>query len=97
VLVTEQTRPPSLPGLPERDLVSISGRSLTLMNPAYMTRQVHGLGASERGVFVQITSLRPLRPENAADRGRPRHCGLSSAERRKRCRSRFARVRITCG
>ena len=37
------------------------------MNPAYMTRQVHGLGASERGVFVQITSLRPLRPENAAD------------------------------
>ena len=32
-----------------------------------MTRQVHELGASESGVIGHITSLKPIRPANAAD------------------------------
>ena len=40
---------------------------LYLMNPAFMTRQVHELKAQEDGVLDHITSLKPLRPENAPD------------------------------
>jgi PAS domain S-box-containing protein len=68
VPITASTEPnPYLESLPERDLVSTSGKRLTLVNPAYMTRQVHELGRKARGVFGHLTSLRPLRPENAAD------------------------------
>ena len=38
-----------------------------LINPAYMTRQVHELGANDGGVLGHITSLKPIRPQNAAD------------------------------
>jgi PAS domain S-box-containing protein len=40
---------------------------LYLTNPANMTRQVHELKAQEDGVLGHITSLKPLRPENAPD------------------------------
>ena len=67
VPVTAGTPPsPYLTSIPERDIVTPSGRQLTLVNPAYMTRQVHELGQSygQRG---HITSLKLLRPENAPD------------------------------
>lgn len=68
VPVTERTLPnPYLTGIPERDIVTPSGKRLTLMNPAYMTRQVQELGAKAYGLRGHITSLDPLRPENAAD------------------------------
>ncbi len=51
----------------ERDILSPSGQQLTLMNPAYMTRQVHELGKMTEGVYGHITSLNPIRPENAPD------------------------------
>jgi len=51
----------------ERDIQTPSGRSLTLVNPAYMTRQVHELGQARSGVQGHITSLSPIRPANAAD------------------------------
>ena len=50
-----------------RDISLPDGRQLTLVNPAYMTRQVHDLGAAASGVHGHITSLDPIRPENAAD------------------------------
>ncbi|MEW6658334.1 MAG: DUF3365 domain-containing protein [Thermodesulfobacteriota bacterium] len=66
--VTEKTPPnPYLAGYPERDLVTPSGRQLTLINPAYMTRQIYELTAQVNGVRGHITSLQPVRPENAAD------------------------------
>jgi len=66
--VTDQTPPnPYLKDIPERDITTPSGKALTLINPAYMTRQVHELGQSERGPLGHITSLNPIRPENAAD------------------------------
>ena len=65
---TEKTPPnPYLSGLPERDIVTTTDKKLTLVNPAYMTRQVHELGAEQYGVKGHITSLKPIRPENSAD------------------------------
>ncbi|MBI5329850.1 MAG: diguanylate cyclase [Betaproteobacteria bacterium] len=67
VPVSEKTPPnPYLSHVAERDVVTPSGRRLTLINPAYMTRQVNEL-ASDDGVIGHITSLKPLRPENRAD------------------------------
>ncbi len=66
VPVTEDTRPdPFLSDLPERDIRTPSGRLITLMHPTYMTRQAYELAEKESGVYGHITSLKPLRPENA--------------------------------
>ena len=68
VPVTEESPPnPHLSHLPDRDVTTLSGKRLTLVNPAYMTRQVHELGAAQYGLKGHITSLDPIRPENAAD------------------------------
>ena len=68
VPATADTPPnPYLSNIPDRDVVTSAGKSLTLVNPAYMTRQVHELGAEQYGVRAHITSLNPLRPENRAD------------------------------
>jgi two-component sensor histidine kinase len=68
VPVTAETPPnPYLANIPERDLVTPSGRKLTLMNPAYMTRQVMEIGLRQFGLRGHITSLKPIRPENAPD------------------------------
>jgi diguanylate cyclase (GGDEF)-like protein/PAS domain S-box-containing protein len=66
--VTPQTPPnPYLSHLPERDIAGPSGKQLTLINPAYMTRQVYELAARDTGSQGHITSLKPIRPENAPD------------------------------
>ena len=60
---------PYLSHIPERDITTPSGRVLTLINPAYMTRQVNER-ARESGTFAgdgHLTSLNPIRAENAAD------------------------------
>ena len=68
VPATEDTPPnPYLAHIKERDLVTPSGRQLTLVNPAYMTRQVHELALEQYGIRGHITSLNPLRPENTPD------------------------------
>ncbi|MDO8281896.1 MAG: DUF3365 domain-containing protein [Thermodesulfovibrionia bacterium] len=69
VPVTEKTQPnPYLSHVPNRDLTTSDDMKFTLINPAYMTRQVNELmkeaGISRRG---HITSLNPLRPENSPD------------------------------
>ncbi len=70
VQATAQTPPnPYLTHAPERDISTPSGKQLTLINPAYMTRQVNEL-SKEGSIFLgraHITSLNPLRPENAPD------------------------------
>ncbi|MFO7812936.1 MAG: DUF3365 domain-containing protein [Pelovirga sp.] len=68
VPMTEQTpASPYLAHLAERDLVTPSGRRLTLVNPAYMTRQVHEIANTTFGSKGKITSLDPLRPANTPD------------------------------
>ena len=58
---------PYLADIPERDISTPSGRKLTLVNPAYMTRQIYELEAKVSGLHGHITSLDPLRPQNAPD------------------------------
>lgn len=51
----------------ERDIVTPSGRRLTLVNPSYMTRQLYELSLRKNRISGRLTSLRPLRPENKPD------------------------------
>ena len=68
VPISEHTQPsPYLSRIPERDLVTPSGRRLTLMNPAYMLRQMMDDYNVLYGVKGRITSLKPLNPDNAPD------------------------------
>ncbi len=53
--------------VPERDIVTPSGRRLTLMNPAYIMRQVYELAERKGQIATRLTSLTPIRRENAAD------------------------------
>lgn len=63
-----QTLPnPDLADVAERDVLTPSGRLLTLINPAYMNRQAHEIGNRENGSRGHITSLNPLRAANGAD------------------------------
>ncbi|MBF0340876.1 MAG: PAS domain S-box protein [Magnetococcales bacterium] len=50
-----------------RDLVCNSGIHLTRLNPAYMTRQIAEVAMKNGGTIMHLTSLKPLRPENAPD------------------------------
>ncbi|MDI6804684.1 MAG: DUF3365 domain-containing protein [Bacteroidota bacterium] len=68
VPVTEKTKPnPYLIDTPDREIITPSGQLLTLMNPAYMTRQVYELEAEISDIRGHLTSLNPLKPENAPD------------------------------
>ena len=68
VPVTPERLPsPYLSDIPERDITTPSGNMLTLMHPAYMTRQIHESEKEMVGIGGHITSLKPLRPENAPD------------------------------
>ena len=58
---------PYLEGRVLRDIINQVGDTLTMLNPAYMTRQVHEIAMKESGVQGHITSLKPIRPENAPD------------------------------
>ena len=67
VPVTLKTQPNPYLTVPEREVRTPSGRLLTLINPAYMTRQVYEHTVDRGGMRGHITSLRPIRPENMAD------------------------------
>ena len=68
VPASERTPPnPYLRDIPERDIETPSGRSLTLMNPAYMVRHMMEEYESLYGVRGRITSLAPLNPGNTPD------------------------------
>jgi len=65
----DETTPPNpyLAGVPERDVVTSSGKTLTLMNPAFMVRQMMEMYGDLYGIRGHITSLNPLNPHNVAD------------------------------
>jgi diguanylate cyclase (GGDEF)-like protein len=52
---------------PERDIQTPSGRRLTLINPAYMNRQVYELAQEIGQAQGHLHSLKPIRPENIPD------------------------------
>lgn len=65
--ITEENSPNPYLNVAERDIETPFGMKLTLMNPAYMTRKVHQLAKKKYGLYAHITSLNPIRPENAPD------------------------------
>jgi two-component system cell cycle sensor histidine kinase/response regulator CckA len=68
VPITRDTPPNPWLNVPERDITTPSGRHLTLMNPAYMSRQIFEIGQTSRTAPQgHITSLKVIRPENAPD------------------------------
>ncbi|MFH0734675.1 MAG: ATP-binding protein [bacterium] len=68
VPVTDETPPnPHLSNILERDIIAPSGKKLTLMNPAYITRQIFEMALKTEGLREHITSLKPIRKENKPD------------------------------
>ena len=67
VPVTPQTQPNPYLDVARRDVTTTDGQALTLVNPAYMTRLIAEKAESDSGAIFRLTSLRPIRPENAAD------------------------------
>jgi PAS domain S-box-containing protein len=68
VPVTSRTQPnPYLSHMPEYIINTVGGAQLTLVNPEYMIRQVYELQTTRYGALGHITSLDPMRQENAAD------------------------------
>jgi hypothetical protein len=67
---------PYLAGNPARDITTTTGERLTMVNPAYMSRLVFELAERTYGVKGHITSLRPVRPENARHLGSQRTQGI---------------------
>ncbi len=55
---------PYLRHVPERDITTPAGKKLTLMNPAYMVRQLNKEFVDLYNIIGHITSLKSLRPEN---------------------------------
>jgi signal transduction histidine kinase len=67
VPVTPKNQPNPYLNHPRRDLVTTDGTRLTMINPAFMTRQLAELANINEGAIFHITSLKPIRPMNAAD------------------------------
>ena len=68
VPVTEDMQPdPYVAFLPERDVITPSGRMLTLINPALMLRQFNEMANSENGTQIRLSSLKPINPHNSPD------------------------------
>lgn len=67
VPVTEQTQPNPYLKHPKRDRMTVDGTALTMVNPAFMTRQIAEIAEQADGIKFRITSLKPIRPGNRAD------------------------------
>jgi diguanylate cyclase (GGDEF)-like protein/PAS domain S-box-containing protein len=65
---TERTPPsPWMAHIPDRDVVTANGKQLTLMNPAYMLRQMMDEFSELYGVKGRIVGRVALNPNNLAD------------------------------
>jgi len=65
VPVTDSVGPNPYLEDPLRDVVTAKGVQLTKINPAYMTRQISEITSHYNGIQFHITSIKPIRPENA--------------------------------
>jgi len=66
VPITERTPPNEYLAPEGRDITTDNGMRLTRINPAYMTRQMGEIAEkSQGGIRFHITSLNPIRPDNA--------------------------------
>jgi two-component system NtrC family sensor kinase len=67
VPVTAATQPNPYLEDPLRDVVTTDGQQLTKLNPAYMTRLISEVMNQQGDATFHMTSLKPIRPENAPD------------------------------
>ena len=58
---------PYLAHIPDRDIVSTDGKRLTLMNPAYMLRQMMDEYTELYGIRGRLVGIKTLNPKNKAD------------------------------
>lgn len=58
---------PHLEHIPDRDVVTQTGKQLTLMNPATMVLQIMESHSKLYGIRGRLVSIAPLEPKNAAD------------------------------
>jgi signal transduction histidine kinase len=66
--VTEALQPnPYLNNVPKRDVTTTDDTHLTMVNPSYMTRMISEIAQQDVKIQFHITSLKPIRPANAAD------------------------------
>jgi len=79
---TGHTPPNPYLNVPERDVVTTTGKALTLMNHAYVLREIQTDFPDDYGIMSRIASLHPLNPLNAADEWESR--ALASFERGSR-------------
>lgn len=68
VPVTPENQPNPYLHLPEREIVTPSGRVFTAVNSSLMIRQIYELTQKKLSYQGHLTSLQPLRLENAPDR-----------------------------
>lgn len=66
VQVTKDIQPNPYLEISDRDIVTTDGVALTKINPAYMTRMIAEIAKQHGNINFHITSLKPIRPENAA-------------------------------
>jgi signal transduction histidine kinase len=52
---------------PRRDIRTIDGQQLTMVNPAYMTRMISDMTKLSQDLSFRSTSLNPVNPDNAPD------------------------------
>lgn len=67
VYVIKRPEMSSNPYLDKPDIETADDRTLTLKNPALMTREISELGGEDKNFSFHITSLRPLNPHNKPD------------------------------
>ena len=65
--VTDEIQPNPYLDVSDRDILTTDGEALTKINPAYMTRLIAEIASQNDDVKFHITSLNPIRPENAAE------------------------------
>ncbi|NOZ46405.1 MAG: DUF3365 domain-containing protein [Chlorobi bacterium] len=69
VPITDSTQPnPFLEDSLREIYIDSLGIALTKINPAYMTRQISDIAEKENNIKFHITSLKPIRPQNKADK-----------------------------
>lgn len=68
VPVSATTPPNPYLKVKKRDIFSEQVGKMTLINPSYMTRQIHEIEKQKTGVRSHLTSINPLRPLNIADK-----------------------------
>ncbi|MBF0520532.1 MAG: DUF3365 domain-containing protein [Nitrospirae bacterium] len=66
--INDMTTPNPYLEVENRDITTTDGMKLTLINPAYMTRQLSEIMMESNSIMFHITSLKPIRPQNSPDK-----------------------------